>query len=183
MRVFVVAAIGAIGARRVRPPWGRRAFAMSSVAALGCLLTLSLPPSAAGHPSGCAFPRPQPPVGDKRRVYAIPHGCMRLAVPENGRDLPTVVVRQHDRRGRVVTRRFPLPDENLDRANGSAGLCPDGGFLFYARYPFVTVVSGELYDFVDHGECTSLREALLWTGQLSRLPSLTMTWWTHRPAG
>jgi hypothetical protein len=108
---------------------------------------------------------------------------VRLAVPADETQLPTVVVRQHDRRGQVVTRRFPLPDWNLDRAHGSVGLCPDGGFLFFVRYPFVTVVSGQLYDLGDHGECTGIREALLWTGQLSRLPSLQMTWWTHRPPG
>lgn len=117
-------------------------------------------------------------------MYPIPHGCVRLAVPEDESKLPTVVVRQHDRRGKIITRRFPLPDSNLDRADGSVGLCPDGGFLFFVSYPFVTVASGELYDFGDHGECTSVnQEALLWTGQLSRFPFLGMTWYTHRPAG
>lgn len=179
-----VCARRAVGARLVPRLVGRGpTFAVLSIAAVGCLLALFCPSSAAGHPSGCSFPRPQPPVGNKGRVYAIPHGCVRLAVPEDETSLPIVVVRQHDPRGRIVTRRFPLPDWNLDRADGSVGLCPDGGFLFFVRYPFVAVASGEKYDFVDHGECTSIREALLWTGQLSRLPSLGMTWWTHRPAG
>lgn len=184
MRVFVVGARMPTHARRGPMLLGRGpTLAVWSVAGLGWLLALSVSPSAAGHPSGCGFPRPQPPVGDRGRVYAIPHGCVRLAVPEDETKLPTVVVRQHDRRGRVVTRRFPLPDWNLDRGDGSVGLCPDGGFAFFVTYPFLTVVSGERYDFGDRGECTSIREALLWTGQLSLLPSLTMTWFTHRPAG
>src|SRR5262245_46013174 len=151
----------------------------------GLLAAFALAAPAAGHPGGCAFPRSQPPPGDTGRVYAIPHGCVRLAVPSDETHLPTVVVRQHDRRGRIVTRRFPLPDTNLDRAGGSVGICGhDSSYLFVVSYPFVTVVAQEQYDLGDRIECeTDVDRALLWTGQLSRLPSLRMTWYTHRAPG
>jgi hypothetical protein len=138
--------------------------------------------SAVDHARGCAFPRPQLPVGNTGRVYPIPHGCVRLAVPGDDTVLPTVVVRQHDRRGRVVTRRFPLPDSNLDRAHGSVGICGhDSTYHFFVSYPFVTVVAQELYDFGGRRECaTDVDQALLWTGQLSSLPSMRITWYTHR---
>jgi hypothetical protein len=121
-------------------------------------------------------------VGDTRHVYGIPHGCVRLAVPRDDTKLPTVVVRQHDRRGRVFVRRAQLPSSNLDKANGSAGICGhDSTYLFIVRYPFVTVVAHELYDFGGRLECeTDFDRALLWTGQLSAPPSLGISWLTHR---
>jgi hypothetical protein len=154
------------------------------VAFTASLAALSLTPAAASHAKGCSFPRAQPPVGDTGRVYAIPHGCVRLVVPRDDTKLPTVVVRQHDARGRVFTRRFPLPATNLDRANGSVGICGhDSTYLFIVAYPFVTVVAHELYDLGGgRKECaTEFERALLWTGQLSRLPSLRLSWLTHRP--
>jgi hypothetical protein len=153
------------------------------VAFTATLAALSLTPAAASHAKGCSFPRVQPPAGDTGRVYAIPHGCVRLVVPRDDTKLPTVVVRQHDARGRVFTRRFPLPDTNLDRANGSVGICGhDSTYLFVVAYPFVTVVAHELYDLGGRRECaTDFDRALLWTGQLSRLPSLRLSWLTHRP--
>ena len=84
----------------------RTAIALAAPAVL-LLACCAFAAPAAGHPSGCAFPRTQPPAGDTGRVYAIPHGCVRL---------------------------------DVDRA-------------------------------------------LLWTGQLSKLPSLRMTWYTHRAPG
>jgi hypothetical protein len=153
------------------------------VAAAATLVALSLTPAAASHAQGCSFPRTQPPVGDTGRVYAIPHGCIRLAVPKDDTRLPTVVVRQHDARGRVLIRRFPLPDTNLDRANGSVGICGhDSTYLFVVAYPFVTVVAHELYELGGgKQECaTDFDSALLWTGQLSRPPSLRLSWLTHR---
>jgi hypothetical protein len=164
-----------------------RAGRLPRVLALGALAvtvgTLAMTTRAESHARGCTFPRPQPPVGSTERVYAIPHGCVRLVVAEDERTMPTVVVRQHARNGRVVVRRFPLPDSNLDRAGGSVGICTWAQYLFFVAYPFVTVVTSELYDFGGRGECTGLNESLLWTGQLSSLPSLSMTWYTHRPAG
>jgi hypothetical protein len=160
--------------------------AATGVAAVAVLLaSFALAEPADGHPSGCAFPRSQPPPGDTGRVDAIPHGCVRLAVPADESRLPTVVVRQHDRRGRIVTRRFPLPGTNLDTASGSIGICGhDSSYLFVVSYPFVTVVAQELYDLGDRTDCaTDVDRALLWTGQLSRLPSLGMTWYTHRAPG
>jgi hypothetical protein len=124
----------------------------------------------------------QPPVGDTRRVYAIPHGCIRLAVPRDDTKLPTVVVRQHDRRGRMLTRRVRLPDTNLDRANGSVGICGhDSTYVFVVAYPFVTVVAQELYDLGGRREClTDVGQALLWTGHLTGPPSVLLSWHTHR---
>lgn len=148
------------------------------------LVALALAPAAASHAPGCRFPNPQPPVGSAERVYPIPHGCVRLVVPRvDGTALPTVVVRQHDRRGELATRRFRLPDTNLDRANGSIGICAhDSTFLFTVSYPFLTVVAHELYDLGDgRRECLlDFDAALLWTGHLSRAP-LRMTWYTHEP--
>ncbi len=94
-----------------------------------------------------------------------------------------MVVRQHNARGRVSTRRFPLPSTNLDRANGSVGICGhDSTYVFIVAYPFVTVVAHELYDLGGRRECvTGVDRALLWTGQVSRLPSLRLSWLTHRP--
>lgn len=156
--------------------------ALWGLAGLAALLTLGLASPAAAHPKGCALPGAQPPVGDTGRVYAIPHGCIRLSVPPDETRLPTVVVRQHDRRGRVVTRRFALPTSNLDAASGSIGICGhDSSYLFFVSYPFVTVVAQELYDLGGRTECAvDVDRALLWTGQLSRLPSLSMAWYTHR---
>jgi hypothetical protein len=152
------------------------------VALVATLVALSLAPAAASHAPGCSFPRKQPPVGDTRRVYAIPHGCVRLIVPRDETKLPTVVVRQHDGRGRTFTRRVRLPGTNLDRANGSVGICGhDSTYLFVVAYPFVTVVAQELYDLGGRRECaTDVGRALLWTGQLSRPPSLLLQWYTHR---
>jgi hypothetical protein len=108
---------------------------------------------------------------------------VRLVVPEDETRLPTVVVRQHGPRGRTITRRFRLPETNLDRANGSVGICGhDSTYVFSVAYPFVTVVAQELYDLRGPRECaTDLDRAPLWTGQLSTLPSLRMTWYVHRP--
>jgi hypothetical protein len=116
-------------------------------------------------------------------VFPIPHGCVRLLVPRDDTKLPTLVVRQHDRRGRVLTRRVRLPDTNLDRANGSVGICGhDSTYVFVVTYPFVTVVAQELYDLGGRRDCaTEVERALLWTGQLSAPPSLRVTWFTHRP--
>lgn len=151
------------------------------LAAVACLLALSASP-ATGHPKACAFPRAQPPLGDPGRVYEIPHGCVRLALPRDQATLPSIVVRQHDRRGRIITRRFPLPDSNLDRAYGSVGICGrDSTYVFFVAYPFVTVVAQELYELDGRRQCaTDVDRALLWAGRLSPLPSLRMTWWTHR---
>jgi hypothetical protein len=160
------------------------------VAVLSIVVTstaLSLTPSATSHvPRGCALPKLQPPVGDTRRAYAIPHGCIRLAAGRHDPELPTVVVRQHDRRGRLFTGRVPLPESNLDKAHGSIGICgEDSTFLFFVAYPFITIVAHELYDLGGgRSECAlGLDEALMWTGRLSGAPSLDITWWTHRKAG
>ena len=161
----------------------RAAISLAAPAVLLACCALAAP--AAGHPSGCKFPRSQPPPGDTGRVYAIPHGCVRLAVPADETGPPTVVVRQHDRRGRIVTRRFPLPATNLHRAGGSVGICGhDSTYVFVVSYPFVTVVAQEQYDLGDRIECEAdVDRALLWTGQLSKLPSLRMAWYTHRAPG
>ena len=148
------------------------------------MAALTLAPAAWSHAPGCSFPKPQPPVGDTGRVFPIPHGCVRLAVPLDETKLPTVVVRQHDARGRRHIRRFPLPDTNLDRANGSIGLCGhDSTYLFFVHYPLLNVVAHERFDLGDgRRECAiEVDRALLWTGQLSGLPSLSLTWYTHRP--
>jgi hypothetical protein len=151
-------------------------------ATAGTLGVLWLTPSATSHAPGCTFPTSQPPVGDTRRVYRIPHGCIRLLVPRDDTKLPTLALRQHDRRGRAFTRRVRLPDTNLDRANGSVGICGhDSTYVFVVTYPFVTVVAQELYDLGGRRECaTDVDRALLWTGQLSPAPSLRVTWYTHR---
>ena len=153
--------------------------------AMAALAALCFTPSGAAHPKGCAVPAIQPPAGDTGRVYAIPHGCVRLVVPADESHLPTVVVRQHDERGRIVTRRFPLPESNLDRVAGGIGICGhDSTYLFFVTYPFVSVVAQELYDLGGRTECaTDVDRALLWSGQLSKLPSLRMTWYTHRGTG
>jgi hypothetical protein len=164
----------------------RRARALRVVVlslAAGTVLSLSISPSATGHPRGCVFPQKQPPVGDTRRVYAIPHGCVRLAVPRDDTRLPTVVARQHDRRGRAFIRRVRLPATNLDRANGSVGICGhDSTYVFVVAYPFVTVVAQELYDLGGgRRECAlEVDRALLWTGMLSSPPSFRIQWYTHR---
>jgi hypothetical protein len=160
----------------------RGSLALAPLAALVGLLWLV--PTAASHPLGCRFPPRQSPVGDTSHVYAIPHGCIRLHVPADDTRLPTVVVRRHDVRGRAVVRRFPLPDTNLDRANGSIGVCGhDSSYLFVVAYPFVTVVAQEQYALDDgRRECASeVESSLLWTGYLSGPPSLRMSWHTHRP--
>ena len=147
-------------------------------------VALSGTSEAVGHPPrGCVGPKPNPRVGDTRRVYGIPHGCVRLVVPRDETVLPTVVVRQHDARGRTFTLRARLPDTNLDKATGGVGLCGhDSTYLFLVSYPFVTVVAQEVYDLGNgRRECaTEVDRALLWTGQLSALPSLRLTWYTHR---
>ena len=152
---------------------------------VGVLFLLLSAPPAPGHPRGCVLPRKQAPFGSAERVYAIPHGCVRLVVPDDPTKLPVVVVRQHDARDRVVTRRFTLPDSNLDRAHGSIGICRDAAFAFFVSYPFLSVVAANLYDLgAGRRECEAeLDGALLWTGVLTRLPSLSMAWFTHRPPG
>jgi hypothetical protein len=165
-------------------------FRVVRIALLAALSTTGLgfcvAPAAMGHaPRACAAPNTQRPVGDTGRVYSIPHGCVRLVVPRDESILPTVVVRQHDARGRTLARRARLPATNLDRANGSVGICGhDSTYLFVVAYPFVTVVAQELYDLGDRRECaTDLDRALLWTGQLSDPPSLRISWYTHRTPG
>ena len=153
---------------------------------VGVLLVLAYAPSAASHARGCVFPRPQAKLGSVERVYAIPHGCVRLAVPAETTQPPIVVVRQHDARDKVVTRRITLPDSNLDRAHGSIGICRDQPFVFLVSYPFVSVTAFDEYDLGPGRprECGSeLAGALLWTGVLSRPPSLSISWFTHRPPG
>ena len=116
-------------------------------------------------------------------MYAIPHCCVRLVVPKDDTRLPTLVVRPHDRSGRLFVRRSRLPDTNLDRANGSVGICGhDSTYVFVVAYPFVTVVAQELYRFGGgRGQCAAdVDQALLWTGQISAPPSLQVTWYTHR---
>jgi hypothetical protein len=126
-------------------------------------------------------PKVQPPVGDTKRVYAIPHGCVRLAVPRDDTALPSIVVRQHDRRGRLVVRRARLPDTNLNKANGGIGVCGRESVFYFVAYPFVTVVAQELYDLGEgRRECAAgLDEMLLWTGYISP-PHLPIAWYTHR---
>lgn len=146
------------------------------------LVAIVLAPAASGHAPGCRFPKPEPRVGSAERVHAIPHGCVRLAVPLDDRMLPTVVVRQHVRNGATVTRRSRLPDKNLDRANGSVGICGRESIGFAVSYPFVTVFAQEQYDFGTHGECAAgLDEMLLWVGHIGPPPALRITWHTHAP--
>ena len=74
------------------------------------------------------------------------------------------------------------PTPNLDRANGSIGLCGhDSTYLFFVHYPLLNVVAHERYDLGDgRRECAiEVDRALLWTGQLSGLPSLRLTWYTR----
>jgi hypothetical protein len=63
------------------------------------------------------------------------------------------------------------------------GICGhDSTYVFVVVYPFVSLVAQELYDLGGgRRECaTDLDRALVWTGQLSRPPSLRMTWYTQR---
>jgi len=146
------------------------------------VVAIVLTPAASGHAPGCSFPRAQPHEGSAGRVYAIPHGCVRLAVPTDDTMLPSVVVRQHARDGATVVRRSRLPDSNLDRANGSVGICGRESIGFTVSYPFVTVFAQELYDFGTHGECAAgLDEMLLWVGHIGRASALRITWFTHAP--
>lgn len=146
------------------------------------LVAIVLTPAASAHAPGCGSQKPQPREGSAGRVYAIPHGCVRLAVPLDDTMLPTVVVRQHARNGATVTSRSRLPDANLDRANGSVGICGRESIGFTVSYPFVTVFAQELYDFGTHGECAAgLDEMLLWVGHIGRAPALRITWHTHAP--
>jgi hypothetical protein len=162
----------------------RRTPVVALLAAMPGLLWLAAP-AAAHAPPGCRIPATSLPDGDTARVYAIPHGCVRLEVSADHTVLPTVVVRRHDARGRVVVGRFPLPARNLDRANGSVGICArDSSFLFLVAYPYVTVVAQEEYDLGDgRRECaTDVDRSLFWVGQLSRPPTLRMAaWYTNRP--
>jgi hypothetical protein len=160
---------------------------IAALTALAATVVLSLPHAATGHlPRACVVPTVQRPMGDTGRVYAIPHGCVRLVVPPDESKLPTVVVRQHDERGRVFARRVPLREANLDRANGSIGLRGhDSTYLFFVAYPFLSVVAHDLYDLGDgRRECAlEVDRALLGTGRLSAPPSLRLTWYTHRSPG
>ena len=154
----------------------------AAVGLAAILVAVVLTPAASGHAPGCRFPDPQPRVGTVGRVYAIPHGCVRLAVPVDDTMLPTVVVRQHGRNGAAVTRRFRVPDTNLDRANGSVGICGRESIGFAVSYPFVTVFAQELYDFGTRGECAAgLDEMLVWVGHIERTPAAGITWYTHAP--
>jgi hypothetical protein len=49
--------------------------------------------------------------------------------------------------GASYLRRSRVPDANLDRANGSVGICGhDSTYVFVVVYPFVSLVARELYD-------------------------------------
>ena len=147
--------------------------------------------SASGHSRGCSFaPNKTAPVGHPYRVYSIPHGCAWLDLPaEVG--LPTLVVRQHTAGGRVITRRFRAPNDNLDIARGSLGMAgrsqvarpsarwtPEGEMAFVVSWPFVTITGFEVYDAGGRRTFTDL--PLAWTLWLS--PKLQPAWIaTHGP--
>ena len=141
--------------------------------------------SASGHSRGCSFaPNKTAPVGHPYRVYSIPHGCAWLDLPaEVG--LPTLVVRQHSAGGRVITRRFRAPKDNLDIARGSLGMAGrftvarpsarwtlQSEMTFVVSWPFVTITGFEVYD--AGGRRTFPDSPLAWPLWLS--PELQPTW-------
>lgn len=84
------------------------------------------------------------PVGDARRVYAIPHGCVWIFRPATRRTTPVVLVRI---RGR--TRAHAFPRAPLGKARG---VCRVSGFV--VDWPVVTVTAASLwYDVSGRPRC------------------------------
>ena len=148
--------------------------------------------AAAGHRPGCSLAANKTaPVGHPYRVYVIPHGCVWLELPADV-DLPTVVVRQHSKQGRVTTRRFRAPNTNLNIADGSLGMAgrpwvarpnarwtPQGEMTFVVRWPFMTITGYEVYSAGGRRAFTDI--GLVWTLWLS--PALRPTWLATRATG
>ena len=163
---------------------------VAAVVAAAVMATLGgFTSSASGHSSGCSFAANKTaPVGHPYRVYSIPHGCASLELPAKV-GLPTVVVRQHTSRGRVITRRFRAPNTNLDIEGGSVGIAgrshvarpsarwtPQGEMTFVVKWPFVTVTGFEVYAPSGRREFTDI--PLAWTLWVS--PTLNATWLAMR---
>jgi hypothetical protein len=74
-------------------------------------------------------------VGDPRRIFAVPNGCVWLYRPSTRRAVPVVIVRLSRR-----TAGFALPNWPLGAANG---ICNVTSFL--VDWPLVTVVADSLW--------------------------------------
>jgi hypothetical protein len=161
------------------------ALAAAIVTAVVTLAAGSRSPEAAAHNLGCTLPSAQPPPGDSRRVYALPHGCAWLITPADAvQKVPVVVVRQHGGRGRVITRRFHLPTTNLpQRPGGTFYICHDSFYYFIVAYPFITVIASTGFKADPPGISDCGTPLLFWTLQLSPPPSLRGHWLTHAPPG
>lgn len=130
----------------------------------------------------CSSANAAAPVGSVDHVYAIPNGCVRLRVPTDDSQLPTIVVRMHRRQTTDRIRWFPLSPSNLDRTHGSIGICGrSSSYLFLVTYPYVTVVAQQIFNEGGTAVCdTSFDHALFWTVQLTPSPTVAAAW-SNRP--
>ena len=149
--------------------------------ALVVLLALATPRvgSTAASVAGCPRGVPAHPVGSVLRVYAIPRGCVWLTIPQPEASIPVLHVRQRDARGRWYSRSFLQPRDPLPP--GADGVCPQETGVFVVAYPFLTVAAGAGQNLGDPPKMScnaDLARMVIWIGELTAAPKLTVTWRT-----
>lgn len=137
------------------------------------------PPSAEAHRQNCYYGVTFE-VGDPKRVFPMPHGCVwlyRSSTMKGAQEPPEIRTRVHG-----VNRSHQLPRTNF--SEGTAGLCGEP-VVWWFRHPFANVVARE--DFGASGGwpfgsgCASFTQALLWTARLDGSGRVADVW-THRGA-
>ncbi len=125
-------------------------FARLVIVGLAAVVTaLASAPDGLGHRPKCPTRTPYP-VGDARRVYAIPHGCTWVAQPRARQVAPVVKTRIHG-----VTRSYRLTHAPLGDA---AGMCGVAGFI--VQWPLFVVATDSVWiRRQDRNECVSSFDA------------------------
>ena len=119
------------------------------VCVAGVITGLGVAAQGRAHSPNCPTPTPYP-VGDARRVHAIPHGCVWVAQPRARQTVPVVKTRIHR-----VTRSYTLTHAPLGDATGVCGV---SGFL--VEWPLFVVATDSVWVQRDgRNECVSSFDA------------------------